>query len=435
MAANFLEELNLDSGKPQSRSDIMSALSDDKDDKSDDDKSDDDKDTKDDLDLLGDSDDEESDDEDDSKEDKDSEEDDEEEDDLDADNEEEIELDQIPTRAQIKAKYPNIFKEFKALDHIIQREKQFATVFSTIKEAKDARAEIAEYNSFKNEIFDGSIEGVLKSLKSSDEKAYSKLTNNLLETVNKVDPAAAITINNKVLKGTLKFVYDSCLSELKDNPDSEDAKQLSIAVRLLNKAIYRTTNITGPESIAQNDKADPEKEKFESEKAEYAKTRLGEAYQDVMTRTNGRIRAAVERQIDTKNIIPAYVKGKLVDDVLKALDAELSSDTRFRSNLDRLWRESLDNKYSTASKDKIHEALIRRSKTSLQSIMRAKRAEALKGLSTTRRAVDKDSDDETPRNTRDNKGDPKKKITSSRREDDRSKPRAGESNREFLMRD
>lgn len=345
---------------------------------------------------------------------------------LDEEDEDELELAKIPRRAEIKAKYPNIFKEFPALDHIIGREKAYAEVFPTLTDARNARERLSTFSSIESELLSGKFEGVLKSVKGADEKAFSKITSSMMETLNRVDPAAHLKILNDTLKGTLKFIHD----KVKGN-ESEDAKQLAIAAKLINNFVYNSYDITGPDSSSVEEKEDPKQVELNKERTKFEADRLNSAVTEVTSSMNGLLNKAVSERVDPKGVIPPYVKTKLVADILSELDKQMSSDTRFRGLVNKLWLQSKENGYSLESKAKIKKALREKASTILDPIIRAKKTEALRGLSTSKSSK-KEEDDERPAK-RENRGTPDRKITSSRTSDDKT-PKPGESNIDFLNR-
>ncbi len=63
----------------------------------------------------------------------------------------------IPKRQQILKEFPELFKKFPAIEHAIYREQQYAEVFPTINDAKEALARNQDFKSFENELFSGDL--------------------------------------------------------------------------------------------------------------------------------------------------------------------------------------------------------------------------------------------------------------------------------------
>lgn len=360
---------------------------------------------------------------------------DEEEKELDLDNEDELELAKIPKRQELKKAYPDIFKKFPALDHIIQREHAFAEVFPTVGDAKAAKEAVGAFNTFQSNLLDGDIESVLSAVKKTDPKAFDKISRNFLDSLIKIDSNAHLPVTQRVTKSIFSYIHNSALSKLKRDPSNEDAGQLKLAVEILHNALYDTPDVTPYDAKAESgneSKANPEEEKFRKERDEFEKTRYQTAFSSVSSRINTALTNAVNGGIDPKNILPPYVKSKLVTDVMGELDRQLSQDTRFRGVIDKLWIKAKDSNYSDASLANIRKALSEKAKVILPGIMKAKKGEAMKGLSTK-----KETTSLKPKKEKEEERAPRresKELTSSRR-DNPKLPRPDESNLEFLMRD
>ena len=414
--------------------DIFNALNTDNDSKDDDQKNDDKFDLS--LDATNDDDEDDSDDEDeevdnDSEESDDKEEDDKDELILDAENEDEIELAKIPTRQELKKYDPELFKKFPQLEHALFREKQYSEIYPTIADAKASKESVEAYNRFQHELLSGNATNVLKTVKSTDPKAFDKLVNGFLDSLTSIDGNAHLPITRQVTKGILNYIHSAASNTLKKAPDDKRATQLQIAAELIHEAIFDTTEVT-PDRVSKETEENPEAKKLREDREAFDKTRYTAAYNDVSSRTNNRLTKAVTNEVDPKGIFTPYVKGKLVNDIMSTLDKNLMEDTRFRSLIDKLWMRSKEAGFSSESKDAIHKALIEKAKTVLPGIIRAKKAEALKGLSgvkketgerkLTRTTNGKDRSSRNNESTRSNRPDP-------------SKPRDDESVLDFLMRD
>ena len=349
---------------------------------------------------------------------------------LDEDNEDELELSRIPKRQEIKAAYPDIFKKFPALDHIIQREHAFAEVFPSIADAKSAKESVEQFNYFQRELLNGDIEGVLKSVKTVNPKAFDKITAGLLDSLVKIDPNSHLGITHQVSKGVLNYIHSAATNTLKKNPEDKRAQQLQIASELIHEALYDSSEVTPFKGVKTEEEINPELAKLNTERQQFERTRYEVAFNTVSSKMNIVLTNAVTRDIDTKNILPPYVKHNVIRDVMSELDRQLVGDTRFRGLIDKLWLKARESSYSDTALNNIQTALKEKAKTILPGIMRAKKGEAMKGLTSHR-----DDKRELPRNDKEELRAPRKETTLNRRDSDRNVPRQGESNLDFLMRD
>lgn len=353
---------------------------------------------------------------------------------IDLDNEDELELSKIPKRKEILAKYPKIFKDFPALDHIIHREHAFAEVFPTVNDAKSAKEAVVSFNKFQSDLLSGDIKGVLSAVKQTDGKAFNKIVENFLTTLGDVDPSAHTPITQRVTKSILSYIHNSSSEALRKNPNNERAEQMKLASEIIHEALYDTNEVTAyaGNTTAKKDEENPEVEAFRKEKASFESSRFQSAFSSVATKMNNLLTNAVTRDIDSKNILPPYVKKTVVKDVMGELDRQLTNDTRFKGIVDKLWMKAKEEGFTPAAMDKIEKALKEKAKTILPAIMRAKKGEAMKGLSSGKR-------EETrvklqPKEDKGEKRAPRDKVTNTRRDSSRL-PQENESNLDFLMRD
>lgn len=347
--------------------------------------------------------------------------------------EEDLNLSHVPKRAELKKVYPDIFKKFPALDHIIQREHAFAEVFPTIGDAKEAKEIVQNFKELESEVMSGSIEGFLKSVKGTSEQAFNKMTSGLLESLNKVDPQATLYLTTQVSKAVISQLNNLAKAKLSRNKDDKSAQQLEIATELIHEAIFNSREITPFNGSRQETKLTPEQEKFEREKKEFEDNKYKAAFTEVSESMDKLLRSSITNKIDEKNLLPSYVKGKLVDDVLNELQRQVGQDSRFRNVLTKHWENAKKNGYKSSDIENIKTAIKRYVAPVLPQIMKRLRAEAMKGLSTRKKAEDIEEDDE-PRTERAN-GQPRKKSTYSKRESNRREPNPGESVADFLARD
>ncbi len=300
--------------------------------------------------------------------------------------EEEEKYEEIPKRQAILKEFPELFKKFPAIEHAIYREQQYAEIFPTLDDAKEANARLDDFKAFENELFDGNIEGVLRSVKGTNDKAFSKITSGLLQTLQKVDEKAYYGTLNHVLKNAIATAYNTG----KQNED----EQLQIAAQLLHKFIYGNHNITLPEP--QPNKEPDEKEvRLQQRERSFIQQQLTTAVSDVTTRTDNVIKSTVDKYIDVKGVMTSYVKDKAIDDVMTEVRSSIGSDMRFRAMLDKMWEASARDNFSEVSKLKIRNALISKAKAILPGVIQKVKSTALKGNATRTREAS-ESKDEKP---------------------------------------
>lgn len=309
-----------------------------------------------------------------------------------------IELTDAPNRKEILKAFPDIFKKFPSLESAIYREHQYSEIFPTLDQAKEAQARSESLGRVEGELLDGNLTDLLTRVKRTDSKAFDKISSKILQTLRTVDKEAYLGTMSRVVKDALMSATK--YGKANDNgEDGNDGRQLTIAARLLHKYIFNDPNVT-PAPEVEEEKADPAADALSKREQEFNQQQLNTAMQGVVSDFVGKVRSAIEKHIDPRGAMGDYLKKTAVSDVLKALDEEMTGDKRFRAIMDGLWLASRKDGFSSASKAKVREALVRKAQQLLPEKIRKIRAVALKGSSARKRIEDKDEEVDRPKSRR-----------------------------------
>lgn len=354
--------------------------------------------------------------------------------------EDELELTKIPTKAQIEAKYPNIFKEFKALKHIFYREKAFADVFPTVKDAKAAKQEIGEYVQIQNELLSGDIVPILGRVKQTNPKAYEKIAGNIIESLIKVDKDSYIEPARVVIKSALNNLHTIASQALKKDASNKRAEQMQIAAEMIHEGLFGTAEVSPyVKSEKDEDKDNPEAEKLKQREQQLDTKEFNDAHGKVSGKFVDLVTKTLEKNIDPRGVLTSYVKNNLIKDIKSELDRQLISDKRFGGIITKLYERAKASNYSQESLDQIITALKNKAGSILPDIMRAKKGEALKGTSSNvkrmrPRELSREDRSETA-TTRNSRSSEDKSLTrNSRSSKDKDEPQPGESAYDYLTR-
>ena len=142
---------------------------------------------------------------------------------------------------------------------------------------------------------------------------------------------------------------------------------------------------------------------------------------------------AVDKNVDPRNVLSAYVRSKLSDDIKSELDRQLIADKRFEGIIKKLYERARSENYSQQSLDNILTALKNKAASILPEIIRAKKGEALRGSKPRQktrelsREKEETSEDATTRNSG-------KLTRSAQRNKEDDGPQPGESIHDYLNR-
>lgn len=282
------------------------------------------------------------------------------------------ELIQPVRRAEILAKYPKLFKDFPYLERAYYRNREFTEMFSVPKEAREAKNKADTLDNFERVLMSGETHEVLRAVKQTDEKSFAKIVDNYLYDLAKVDPVAANHVTGNVVKHTIAAMLRTAQKEGDDT--------LEAAAKILNKFIFLTSDIQQPVALTKKEQPNPELDRIAQERQQFAQERYQTTVTEIGGKIENRIKATIDANIDTKEIMSDYVRSNASRDVYEKLTQALLSDKQFQTVKDRLWKRAAENNYSKESLQSIESAFISKAKTLLPTVIKEAKTRALKGM-------------------------------------------------------
>lgn len=284
---------------------------------------------------------------------------------------EQLELVTPVRRREILAKYPKLFKDFPYLERAYYREQKFTELLPTIEDAKEAVEKAQVLDGFERDILNGNTESVLAYVRKESPDSFAKVVDNLLPTLYRIDPVAA----NHIAANVAKQAIVSMVAAARANGN----EALQNAAYLLNQFLFNTDKFEGPQPLARQQQQNPEADKLNKEKQEFARQKFESAQSDLGTRINNSVRNTLEAHIDPKSSMSPYVKGKAVEDAMTELASLIQNDSRFAVINERLWKNAVQSNYSQQSLDQIRSAFLAKAKTLLPTVIKKARNTALSG--------------------------------------------------------
>lgn len=300
--------------------------------------------------------------------------------------EDKLELTEAPSRKEILAAYPDLYKKFPQLEKAVYREKAYSELLPTIQDAKLAVEKASLLDQYDKEIMGGSTESLLSTVKDTDKEAFAKVVDNYLPTLYKVDQQSYYHTIGNVIKHTI-------ISMVRDGKEKAD-EELSTAAAVLNQYIFGTTKFTHPTNLSQEE-VDGESKKKEDQISQREKDLIEKSFnnarEDIGFRVDNILKASVDKAIDPADSMTEYVKRTATREVLEGLEDLIQRDTRFKTIYDKLWERAFENDFDKESMDKIKKAYLSKAQTLLPILIKRARNEALKGLN--RKASDDNGKD------------------------------------------
>ena len=288
-----------------------------------------------------------------------------------------VELDDLDAvedvpRKEILAKYPKIFKEFPQLEKAYYREQKYAELLPTLDDAKNAVEKSQQYDKFEQTLLSGDIDSILASVKTADGKAFNKIVDEYLPTLQKVDQTAYFHVIGHVIKNTIV-----AMSRFGKENENEN---LQAAAVLLNQFVFGKNEFEAPKEFGP--KPDKSDNSVDNERLQLHQEKFEGALEELSEVSNNIIKSTISKHIDPKDTMTDYVRRTAIERALIDVDKAISSDTRFKATLDKLWEKSAKANFSRESRADIKKAYLSKAKTLLRPIIQKHRSEALKGLGT-----------------------------------------------------
>jgi hypothetical protein len=328
-------------------------------------------------------------------------------------NEEPVELIVPVSKKKILAKYPNIFKDFPYLETAYYADQAYKELLPTIDDAKEVIEKAKVLDSFEQNLISGDTGRLLASIKNADGKAFSKIVDNYLPTLAKVDKGAYDNVISNVTRQTIMVMAQEARRS--------GNEALGQAALLLNQFAFGTSEFEAPKRLS-NDNPEAENQ-VQKERAQFTTERFTVTKEDLDTRINNTLKSTINQHIDPKGSMTDYVRKNAVREALEATDKLIANDPTFRRQLDNLWKRAFESNFNRDAVQRIRSAYLSKAKTVLPQVIAKTRNEALKGLNK--------SNKEPKRGHIEMERSDKTKNTTS----DKNKVPKGMSTRDFLMMD
>jgi hypothetical protein len=323
-----------------------------------------------------------------------------------------------PRKKEIIKKYPNVFKDFPFLEKMMYRDRQITEMFGSFDDAREVAEKYEMWGGLENQLLQGDTSGLLTELKNSDERAFNIAVDEYLPTLAKVDKDAYFHVVGNLNKRLIMEMFEEG-----NRIGSDDLKQAAL---LVNQYVFGSSKFVGP-TLRVNKEA-VKSDEAETERVSYLRERFETAVSDLQGQADNTLRATISEYIDPKGSMSSYVKKNAVNDAMDYLRTSLASNENVTRNLDKLWRQVVENKFSKESLGRVKSYYLSANKPNLKAAILKAREEALKDTSPSSRR-EEEIEEETPSRRRNI---PTGKPSQPR---GRNEMRKGESVQEFFARD
>lgn len=279
-----------------------------------------------------------------------------------------------PRRKDILAKYPNLFKDFPGLEDAYYRDQQMKNYFATPAEAKDAIETLQQFDSFRQDLLQGNLDSVFKTVREADPNAFARIVDNVLVSIGKHDTAAYYHLVAEQTRATVNAMLQTAQQSNDEN--------LRTAAGYLWNFVFRGQPFDGNQRpYARQQQQQEQPNQLEQERQQFFAERLNTYQQDVDNKVGTHLKSIITTNIDRNNQMPDWVKTKATEDVINQVSSQLQNDREFRTQLNKYWERAAQQNFSQQSLDAIRNFAITRGRQILPQILVKTRNAALQGIS------------------------------------------------------
>jgi hypothetical protein len=265
---------------------------------------------------------------------------------------------------EVKAKYPNLFKEFPDLREHYFAAEHFREVFPTIEDAKEAHFQSELYQVMAGRILQGHSDQLIDSLVK--ENSLDEFADGFLPTLMEKAPKTYIKLSTNIIS--------KALSQVAAEGEAMGNDTIRKAVRWVSQIIFGTPQVPGER--APDPKVKEERTNLQKEKDEFIKTKERDFDGRVKTEINRKLMEAALKNLDPQKKLSDFNRRALVSAMLQEVGAAGAKDPAFMRQMQSLWRRASQAGFSGEWEARIVSAYLARA-TNLLTPIRQRERKAL----------------------------------------------------------
>lgn len=260
-----------------------------------------------------------------------------------------------PSVKDIKAKFPEFFKEFPELKEAFFREQEFTKVFPTVEEAREAAEENVAFSTLSDAALDGDPAPLLESLEKTDAKALKIFSAGFLPALYKRNQEVYHEVVTPVFENLIKQLYKSTDENMRNSA-------LNIAQYIFGEE-HAEAIAQGKKTFSTITQLTDEQKKLKERRDQEVSTKFRETYNHVETQINSSLKALILKDFDPNKVFSKFMRNQLADEVVKRIHVQLRSDKAHSTIMSSRWKRAKSNGYTNDDKSKIISTFLARAKS------------------------------------------------------------------------
>jgi len=286
-----------------------------------------------------------------------------------------------PPIKAIKAKYPELFKDFPQLKTAFFQYPHYAELFADVDSAREAVAKAQEYDTLESTLVGkGDAKVLLSTLNENNPKALKKMVAGFSDNLKEIDSDAYLALANPIIE---ELLYHASAHGVKVGN-----KNLQLAARHLANFVFANGGDI-PDITKKTKAAEPSDAEVQlaQERETYAKEKFQSALGDVIELIKPDMNAILGNKLDG---LTGFERKQILKEARAEIDKILLGDKAFQGSLRALWKKAESTGYSSESKSRIKRAWLDRAKLIAPQVRNRLRQEAVSSRTGSKREASDD---------------------------------------------
>lgn len=267
-----------------------------------------------------------------------------------------------PTIAQIKEKFPELFKTFPELKDVYFREQRYTSLFPTVEDAETANENSTAFLSLQENVMAGNSENLFRAVNDEDPKALVKLGKSILPTLYRLSPEAHQQATLPLLENLVRSFYR----------DSTDENGQHSAL-WLSKYLFGNFDVAkGTKTLQEipDTKVTAERAELDRERQELQREKYDRFHGDVLVEASEGLGKIIggDVKIDPDKVFTPFMRLQIRKEIVATVDQQLGKDKTHVAYMDSLWEKARKNGYKGDWKSRITDAYLARAKSLVPAV-------------------------------------------------------------------
>lgn len=277
--------------------------------------------------------------------------------------------------------YPEFFRKFPLMKNVIQREKEYTNVFTTIQEAKDSKESSDALQTLQEDIISGDCSKLVSAIKDISETGLNNFSGNILKAIAKASSDAHWKAALPLIQNIVRNCYQEGLRR-GDNDSGNNLRMSSEHVALYLLGDHRIAS--GEVSALKDDRPSPEAESLKKEREEFEQSKYSDFQNSVANHCSIELKKMIlekdkndNLRIDPNGTMSQWMKDQVTNEIFAEVGKQLSQDKIHIANMDSMWKDVRKGNRSSEISARLSSAFLARARSLVGTIRAQKVSEAL----------------------------------------------------------